>query len=542
MAIVQISRIQHRKGLQQDLPQLASAELGWSIDTRQLYIGNGTITEGAPTEGVTEILTEFSDILNISDQYIFRGSQSGYTSQTGATALSPITRSLQQKLDDIINIRDFGALGDGTTDDTAAIQRAIDEIVFGSFALTQPRLRRIIYFPAGVFVISSSLKFVSYVTFVGAGIEKTTIQQTSSVAPLIQLRDGSLQIDGAYGTLGATTVKYISIQDMTLEHISNKNILQLDTIDNANFTRVSFKGSQTNPNSTSTNLQNAVYAVPGDPARDINNLTFIDCVFTKCTQGLVLCANNVKILGCDISQVSRGVWVDTTLSVGAECKNIKIANSTFESIAKSAIHVNSSGATVKTNVISMGNYFGEVGTAYLGAGSASAPVISFTGSGNYSIGDAFERTDADAGAHARVSHADNSLNASLDANVGVVTGMITRGTGRVLTLAAGQTNANTGIILSGATSGSASIDYILERPGASAYRHGKIEVIYTGTSVQYVDDYVEFPNSTLFTYPGPTGVTFTVTSVASGVMRVNYTSDAGSGVGTLTYSVTKFQV
>lgn len=60
MAILQISRIQHRRGLQQDLPQLASAELGWSIDSRKLFIGNGTVDEGAPEQGVTEILTEYS--------------------------------------------------------------------------------------------------------------------------------------------------------------------------------------------------------------------------------------------------------------------------------------------------------------------------------------------------------------------------------------------------------------------------------------------------------------------------------------------------
>ena len=29
MAVTQISRIQHRRGLEQDLPQLSSAELGW---------------------------------------------------------------------------------------------------------------------------------------------------------------------------------------------------------------------------------------------------------------------------------------------------------------------------------------------------------------------------------------------------------------------------------------------------------------------------------------------------------------------------------
>ena len=63
MAIVQISRITNRKGLQENLPQLAGAELGWSIDTRRLYIGNGTLQEGAPEIGNTEILTEFSEII-----------------------------------------------------------------------------------------------------------------------------------------------------------------------------------------------------------------------------------------------------------------------------------------------------------------------------------------------------------------------------------------------------------------------------------------------------------------------------------------------
>ena len=64
MAIVQISRITNRKGLEVDLPQpLAGAELGWAIDERRLWIGNGELAEGAPIVGNTEILTEFSDIL-----------------------------------------------------------------------------------------------------------------------------------------------------------------------------------------------------------------------------------------------------------------------------------------------------------------------------------------------------------------------------------------------------------------------------------------------------------------------------------------------
>jgi hypothetical protein len=55
MAIVQISRITQRKGLAEDLPQpLAGAELGWCTDTRQLFIGNGTLVDGAPVVGNTE--------------------------------------------------------------------------------------------------------------------------------------------------------------------------------------------------------------------------------------------------------------------------------------------------------------------------------------------------------------------------------------------------------------------------------------------------------------------------------------------------------
>jgi hypothetical protein len=67
MAVIQISKIQVRRGLQENLPQLASGEMGWSIDERRLYIGNGTLVEGAPTVGITEILTEYSADNNAAD-------------------------------------------------------------------------------------------------------------------------------------------------------------------------------------------------------------------------------------------------------------------------------------------------------------------------------------------------------------------------------------------------------------------------------------------------------------------------------------------
>src|SRR6056300_1336221 len=113
MAIVQVSRITHRKGLSENLPQLAGAEFGWVIDERKLFIGNGTIAEGAPAVGNTEILTQYSDILNIADTYTYKGNDAGYTVVTGSTSGDPVTRTLQSKLDDFASVRDFGAVGDG---------------------------------------------------------------------------------------------------------------------------------------------------------------------------------------------------------------------------------------------------------------------------------------------------------------------------------------------------------------------------------------------------------------------------------------------
>lgn len=536
MAIVQISRIQHRKGLQQDIPQLASAELGWSIDTRQLYIGNGTIAEGAPVEGITEILTQYSNILNIGNQYTFKGAQTGYTSQTGKTSLSPIQRSLQQKLDDIVNVRDFGATGDGSTDDTEAIQRAVDQILFGNFSLSQTKLRRVIHFPAGIYKITAPIALPAYACLSGEGNSRTVIQQISTV-PVLQLKDSANQTGTLYATSNASTAKYITVENLTLNNQSTANIVNLDSCNDIDFYRVDFVGSQASSTSTSRDAQNAVYAKPTDATKNISNVRFLECSFTACTQGLILNAYNVKVLGCDFSNMSRAVWVDTTYS-DAKTENIKISNCTFDTIGRSAIYVYAPDAVTRTNVFSIGNFFGTVGGA---DSSPTSPVINFAGGyGNMSVSDAFARSDVDAGAYPRVSHVATGLNLSLSARDGLQTGMIVRGTGRTYTLSASVTNANTGIVVAG-TVGGARIDYMLQRAGSSAYRTGFIQVIQSGTNVQYTDEYVEYPNATTFTYPGPTGVAFKASSISSSAVGIYYTSDS-SGIGTLTYSITKFQL
>ena len=79
--------------------------------------------------------------------------------QAGAGAVT--TRTAQDKLREIVSVKDFGAKGDGTTDDTAAIQAAITyaNSIGGA----------IVWLPPGTYKTTSTLAMAKYVTLQGPG-------------------------------------------------------------------------------------------------------------------------------------------------------------------------------------------------------------------------------------------------------------------------------------------------------------------------------------------------------------------------------------
>lgn len=74
-----------------------------------------------------------------------------FTSFAFAATGAPTSRTMPNRLAEIKNVMDFGATGDGTTDDTAAIQAAIN--------WTSGANRGTIYFPPGSYKVTTSLTF-----------------------------------------------------------------------------------------------------------------------------------------------------------------------------------------------------------------------------------------------------------------------------------------------------------------------------------------------------------------------------------------------
>jgi len=196
MAVYQISKIQVRRGLLSDLPQLSSGELGWAIDTQQLFIGNGSVSEGAAQVGNTKVLTEkdISASLTQNIEHIYKFSSVGSIIQTGNSVNSPISKPLQSKLDDTVYTSDFGTVGTGLVNDTNSLQRAVDQLFNNSVAVAanpnKVSMRVILSIPAGVYLIDTSITIPSYATVIGAGVDKTIIRH-SGTNPVFVFNNGS---------------------------------------------------------------------------------------------------------------------------------------------------------------------------------------------------------------------------------------------------------------------------------------------------------------------------------------------------------------
>jgi len=375
MAVVQISRIQVRRGQKNTgtgIPQLASGELGWAIDERELYIGNGSIAEGAPTVGNTKILTEFTDILGEAAKYSYKPEEI----TTGPAG--NIVRTLQEKLDDIVSVIDFGVVNDGTVQ-TAAIQRAIDNIFLGPDVQgLSPEGRVTLHFPAGEYQIDAPVYIPPFANIVGDGSERTIINCTGQYGFYTVNGDSSpsnpagSEIPGTPSTTLANQPRNITIKGITFKKTTFDGTIILQSCRDSYFEDIVLEGAW----SLGAGLVNSKGWVMNSLGSGVttNSNTFYNCRVRNYVYG---CYSDYDIThnnwnDCHFHDLFNGfAWgLTTTPADDAPGQRTgpsynQIRNSTFSDIYEEAIVIREgiNNTSTDNKYIACGNHGGSSATA-----------------------------------------------------------------------------------------------------------------------------------------------------------------------------------
>ena len=361
MAVQQISQIQVRRGLFQDLGLLAGGEFGWALDQLRLFIGNGSLLEGAPSEGLTEIMTR-QGVINIINQslgatgataatgatgatgstappnsfvinYSFKGLEGGYTVQTGADPAVPVLRTLQNKLDDVVNVLDFGAMGDDMTDDLDAIQRAIDETYDRLSSYTDEKTRRVIDFFPGIYKIYGELRIPPYCHLRGTGKGSVIIRQASPAATCVFKTTTS---EGNYDSFILTQgqpPQLVEIENMTLLHeaAGQDCVVRIESSTDIKFSRCRFASNSLRPQSDTNSSAVEIKS----QFRATKNIYFVECDFQGISTGVKITdtmgMQNIVIDKCTFTDLYQGILARTLQSYCI--MGLRVINSVFDAIA-----------------------------------------------------------------------------------------------------------------------------------------------------------------------------------------------------------------
>lgn len=520
MAIVQISRITNRKGLQENLPQLAGAELGWAVDSRRLFIGNGTLEEGAPVIGNTEILTEFSDITALS-QYTYSDSVVGYPAQTGPTVSDPIIRTVQQKLDDFADVRDFGAVGNGTADDTDAINRALYQLYS---VAANSQIRRTLYFPAGTYRITESIIIPSYAKLVGEGANcsiiflDTSSDISSLSAYVARLGDSRQQTGVNIGNNGATAPCNIEISSISFQTAEVTDVFLVQDATQCYFDSVNFIGplskSDISTNGSTDDIAGVRFA--STTSLVCNQITFDKCFFSGLTYGINTSqqVNSVTVSNSRFDILYQGVVLGTTSPVNGGPTGFRTTTSMFDNIYAQGILYDAVNMNATAH-----NIFYDVGDNY--SGSPITAIVQFGYDNNVSVCDMFERTDVDSQIQPRILINGGTSTTTSEMQLG----RYTRQNGKTFALTNNVSNQTITTI---------NCDQI--RAFRMDYTIVRDTNIRTGMLLVAADSSTTFGSNDTYAENTSTGITISVSQTTS-TISIKYSSTNTGLAGTLTYSI-----
>ena len=180
---------------------ISAAAAAASAEIAGIYLGAKAVAPTTDNEGgpLQEGMLYFNTVSN--GLFVWNGSawaSADFNEFTNFTATGTTTaRNLVTRFADVVNVKDFGAVGDGVTDDTAAIQAALNSALSGK-----------VFIPIGSYKITSTLNIPSGVILYGNGVD-TILTPGSIVNPLIstlgdlvEIRDLQILNTSTNGTTG----------------------------------------------------------------------------------------------------------------------------------------------------------------------------------------------------------------------------------------------------------------------------------------------------------------------------------------------------
>ena len=363
MAVYQIARIQVRRGKVDQTgapPQLASGELAWAIDSQELFIGNGSVAEGAPAVGYTRMLT-LNDLAAQSNllqllQYAYRSDDSSIT--TGADG-SVVYRTTQSRFDDQVTSKNFGIIGDGVADDTAAIQNAINQLFLNPNNLanvqtsTGATTRYTLVFMPGEYKITGTIYVPSYTSIVGAGTDKTIFSfnpTAGSTASVFQFVNDTSTI-GQPATLSSTQYsqqpRNIDMRSFSVSMPLGLNTgFRMNAVRDSLFENINFKGNSFGFTTYNVNsngiIMDAVSSITTCENNKFKNIKFESLAKAVYAQKDIL--NNIfettHVIDCQFGFLLGQGILNTNLA-GQQYgpRQTKILNTKFYKIRKNAVYV-----------------------------------------------------------------------------------------------------------------------------------------------------------------------------------------------------------
>lgn len=211
------------------------------------------------------------------------------------TSANSINRTISEKLDDFVNATDFGVVANGSTDNTLALQNALNYAAVNGICLILPP--GIINVSGAISVDLSTSTTTNYMSVIGQGISSTNIVYTGSanIAVLTFNGNGAAAYPRIGGFKISRTITSSAVGTaITLQRFTNSDIFDLQVygfkigVYVINCNGLKFEGLDCLYNETS-------FSAPGPSSGLVsyaNALNFVSCRFNSATGAASVYINN----------------------------------------------------------------------------------------------------------------------------------------------------------------------------------------------------------------------------------------------------------